>query len=129
MSDEGGDRILNLVGVGLVVFVLLALGAVVLAGSFGASGGSDVEAPQVNWTAERINDTHIRLIHGGGPPVQINNLIVTVGKTDRGIRRQREIYGGEGFVVPAQEGAQVSLYWKPEEEPVRRIRVARWTDI
>lgn len=129
-SDGDGDRILNLVGIGLVVFLALALGALLLAASFGSGGNAgDDEAPAVNWTAERINDTHVRLIHDGGPPVQINDLIVVVGKTDRGIRRDRQIYSGEGFVVPAQDGAQVGLYWKPEEEPIRRIRMAVWTDI
>jgi hypothetical protein len=125
-----GDRILNLVGIGLVVFLAIALGALLLAGSFGSGGDAgDDEAPAVNWTADRVNETHVRLVHDGGPAVQINNLIVVVGKTDRGVRRERWLYSGEGFVVPAQEGATVGLYWKPEEEPIRRVRMARWTEI
>jgi hypothetical protein len=126
-GDADGDRILNFVGIALVVFLVLAVGAVVLAGSFGASGGSDTDPPEANWSVERINGTHVELIHEGGPPVQINDLIVVVGKTDRGIRRERMIYDGEGFAVPVQQGSSLGLYWKPEEEPIRRVLLKQWS--
>lgn len=129
MTDgEGdGDRILDLVGVGLVVLLVAGLGVVVLAGMSGSGGGEQFR-PEANWSVDRVNDTHVRIVHEGGDAVQADDLIVVVGKVDRGIRRQKILQKGEGLVVAVPRNESVVLYWKAGEAK-RRVTLARWDRI
>jgi hypothetical protein len=129
MSENGdGDRILNLAGLALVGFLVIAVGVFVLAGGFAQSDASDRTAPRANWSTERVNDTHVRLVHAGGDPIQADDLIVVVGSTDRGIRKTERLVVGESITVAAPRNEKVVLYWKGEEYG-RRVKLGSWDRI
>jgi hypothetical protein len=127
-GDGDGDRILDLVGIAFAAFFVIAVAVFLLAAGFAVGGGDGVEPPQANWTAERINDTHIRITHVGGEPVQANDLIAVVGKTERAIRYDRTLVNGASITVAAPTTERVVLYWNPGET-VRRKQLASWAPI
>jgi len=95
-----GDRLLNLAGGALLVFVL---GTVVLVGYLVATGvptesGDDGAA---NWTVERVNDTHVTVEHAGGPPVQAADVVVSVDNNERQTGWSGRVVQGESATVRA----------------------------
>lgn len=103
-----GDTMLNLVGAGLVV--ALVVGLVVVGLSF-AGGSSETEAPQVDWTVERINDTAIRVTHDGGDPVRTDELTVRVESFRRETDFTDPVTESESTVVQASDDSLVRIVW------------------
>lgn len=81
MIDDG-DRLLDLFGVVLVVFIIVSVGILVLA-AMNAPSQQSANEPNVNWTLQRINATHVQISHDGGDPVSSSELIVTVDGIER----------------------------------------------
>lgn len=106
---EDGDRLLNLVGVLLAVGIVAAVGVLLLS----AASAPDRRAapPETDWTLERVNDTHARIAHAGGEPVDTDDLVVLVNRYERSIDWERRLTRGEGGVVQAGPSQSVRLYW------------------
>ncbi|MFB6138850.1 MAG: type IV pilin [Halosimplex sp.] len=105
-----GDTALNLVGAAIVAAVVVG---VVVVGLNIAGGASDVDAPDVNWTVERINDTAVRVTHAGGDPVRTDELAVRVESYRRKTDWTDPVTEGESTVVQASEGSTVRIVWSP----------------
>lgn len=106
-----GDRLLNLAGAGLALFVL---GTIVLVGFLVATGQPPSEGepvPEVNWTVERVNDSHVRVTHAGGPPVDARNLTVTVDGAERSTGWSGQVVQGRSATLSAERDAVVRVFY------------------
>jgi len=101
---------LNLVGAAIVVAVVVGL---VVVGLNIAGGSGDTDAPEVNWTVERINDTAVRVTHAGGDPVRTDDLTVRVESYRRATDWTDPVTESESTVVQASEGSTVRIVWSP----------------
>jgi len=123
MSDEtGGDRLLSLVGVGLVAAVVIALGVVAVAIAAGPSGGGLVDA---DLAIERVNDTHAKIVHDGGEPVDTENLVVTVDSYERPVAMPPVLIEGDEVVFPLRDDQGARLVYdegRNEREVLARLR-------
>lgn len=121
MGDD--DRLLDYLGVFVAVTLLLMVGALVLAFA-GAPGDRTAEAPGAEWSLERVNDTHVRVVHAGGRPVPADRLVVTVD----GYRRRPTWSGlvsrGDATLVRAGTDLLVRLYWTTDRGD--RVLLATW---
>lgn len=104
---EDGDRILDLVGVALVVGVVIAVGVVAL----NFDPPSEEQPPEANWTIERVNDSHVRVTHTGGEPVRTDELRVTVDSIKRDTDWSDPVAEGDITAVDASPGAMVRVVW------------------
>ncbi|PSQ43836.1 hypothetical protein BRD17_05340 [Halobacteriales archaeon SW_7_68_16] len=121
MLDDG-DRILDLVGIALVLALVAALGVVAL--NFNPPESETV--PEANWTIERLNDSHVRVTHAGGDPVRTENLYVTVDSIERRTGYQDPVTPGVNATVPASTGSMVRVVWnggRGERQIMARKRV------
>lgn len=125
-AESGGDRLLTLFGVALAGFIVVGLVGVVIAGLGGPSDRA-ANAPEAEWTLERVNDSHVRVVHAGGDAVPAEDLVVTVD----GVRRRASWDGvvseGDPGVVHADRGTVVQLYWT--NEVGERVKLQDWTDM
>ncbi|WP_123539337.1 hypothetical protein [Halosimplex salinum] len=103
-----GDTMLNLVGAGLVAALLVGL---LVVGLNFAGGASENEAPDVEWSVERINDTAVRVSHAGGEPVRAEEVRVTVDSVAGQTDWPDPITEGDSAVVQASEGSLVRVVW------------------
>lgn len=108
MLDDG-DRILTLVGIGLVTLVLAGIGVSILAATTGPTGA---EPPNAEWRLDRVNDSFIQITHAGGDPVPAEELIVTVEGYERSVTWSGQVADGDSTIVRATENNAVHLYWK-----------------
>jgi hypothetical protein len=105
---EDGDRLLTLVGVGLFLLIALAVSVVAL-GAMNPSPGE--ETPEVEWSLERVNETHVSIVHGGGDPIPVAELTVTVGGRERRVSWSGTVTEGDAGTFLAEENDVVRLYW------------------
>ena len=84
MIDD--DRLIDVVGVVLVVLIVLALAVIFIAGATAPSRDLG-EPPDANWTIERVSDRDVNVTHSGGEPVAASDLIVSVAGVERGAGR------------------------------------------
>lgn len=120
MLDDG-DRILTLVGIGLVLFLLSAIGVVVLAAMAGPMGA---EPPNAQWRLERMNDSVVRITHAGGETVAASELVVTVDGFERDITWSGRIEPGDAGRLQATESSSIHLYWDGGRGD--RVSLATW---
>jgi hypothetical protein len=128
MSDESdGDRLLTLVGVGLVVAIVVALGFVAIGFTVGSSGPQAPDAAE-NLTLERVNDTHGKIVHGGGEPIETENLVLAVDSYDREQLTQRMprlVVEGDEIVFDIRDDQVARLVYdlgRGDQEIVARLR-------
>lgn len=126
MSDESdSDRLLNIVGVGIVVAIVIALGVVAVGFTLGSSGDGLTDA---DLGLERVNDTHGKIVHGGGEPVETENLVLTVDSYERpGLTRTMPpvIVEGDEVVFEIRDDQSARLVYdlgRNEREIVGRLR-------
>lgn len=105
---EDGDAVLNLVGVVLVVGLLAAGGVVAL----NFTPQDDEEAPDADWSFERVNDSTIRVTHAGGDPVREEPLRVTVDGVGRSTTWDDPVVPNDSALVQAPEGTMVRVVWQ-----------------
>ena len=91
---------LNLAGGALLVFVV---GTLALVGFLVATGvpTDSTDAAAANWSVDRVNDTHVRVEHAGGPPVQANEVTVSVDNNQRRTGWSGRVVQGESATVRA----------------------------
>jgi hypothetical protein len=106
---EDGDRILDLVGAALGVGILVAL--VVLALNFSPPADGLNEAPETNWTVERVNDTYVAVTLSDGGPVRTDELRVTVDSVARNTNWSDPVNPDESTLVIAGDGTMVRVVW------------------
>lgn len=110
LTRMDGDTMLNLVGAAIVVAVV---GGLVVVGLNIAGGSGGVDAPDVNWTVERVDDTAVRITHAGGEPVRTDDLTVRVESYRRATDWSDPVSESESTVVQASEGSTVRIVWSP----------------
>jgi hypothetical protein len=124
VSDEdGGDRLLTLFGVALALFIVVGVVGVVIAGMSGPSGDA-AAAPEVDWSFERVNASHVRLVHRGGPGVPASDLVVTADGVRRRVSWTGVVSEGDAGLVRADRGVLVQLYWTTDTG--ERVKLAAW---
>lgn len=119
---EDGNRILDLVGLALVLGVVVAVGVVAL--NFAPPEGDG--APDADWTVERVNDSAVRITHAGGEPVRTDEIRVTVDSLERDADWTDPVTADESTTVPANEGSLVRVVWnggRGDREVMARERV------
>ena len=121
MIDD--DRLLDVVGVVVVAFIVLAVAVLILAGVT-APSRQPAEPPEANWTIERVDEGHVNVTHAGGEPVDATKLVVSVAGVERTPGRSDVITEGESLQVPARSGQHVQLFWV-ESRDERRL-LAEW---
>ncbi|MFC7098637.1 hypothetical protein [Halobaculum marinum] len=112
----------------LVVVVALAAASVATLGYVAATDGDDGAEPmrEVAWSVERANDTHVRVVHSGGPVVPSADLRVTVdGIERRPAWSATTLAEGDAGTVRADPGSRVTLLW--DRSRVDTVVLARWT--
>jgi hypothetical protein len=122
-TGSGGDRLLNLLGVVVALFVVVGLVGVVLAGLGGPSTDA-ADAPDAAWTLDRVNGSHVRIVHAGGDAVPASDLVVTVDGVRRRVSWDGVVEEGDAGVVRADRGLIVQLYWT--NEVGERIKLRGW---
>lgn len=104
------DRKLDVAGVALGVIVLLSLGLL----AFGAAQiepGPSENRPDVEWSVERVNATHVQIAHGGGDTMYADELSITIDGRDRPTPFDGAIRPNDTATVVASTGAEVRLHW------------------
>jgi hypothetical protein len=122
MIDDG-DRLLNLFGVAIALFIVVGVVGVVVAGLGGPSTDA-ADAPDSNWSLERLNDSHVQLSHRGGDPVPAEDLVVTADGVRRRVSWSGVVTAGESGVVRADRGVVVQLYWTTATG--ERVKLRTW---
>lgn len=107
MTEEG-DRLLRLIGAGVVLFIVVAVGLLVLAA---ANAPPESDAPRANWSIERVNASYTRIVHEGGDPIAAEDVVVTVDGYERSVTWSGRLTEGAAGVFRAREGQMVRLYW------------------
>ncbi|MFB6161594.1 MAG: hypothetical protein ABEJ61_10540 [Haloferacaceae archaeon] len=124
---DDGDRVLDLVGAALAATILVSVGLLAFSAAT-APTGAPADAPSADWSLDRTNETHVRIVHVGGEPVAARSLVVTVGGTDRRVDGwSGTVARGDGGVVRALAGEVVRLYWTTDDG--ERVRLASWNAI
>lgn len=121
MIDD--DRLIDVVGVVVVVFIVLALAVLLLAGAT-APSRQPAEPPQANWTIERVAVGQVNVTHAGGEPVNASKLVVSVAGVERSPGRSDVLTEGESLSVPARSGQHVQLFWVESRD--ERALLAEW---
>lgn len=121
MTDA--ERLLDLGGLVIGLTILLMVGVLAIAFVEAPSGGA-TGGPPTEWTAERVNDTHVRITHAGGEPVAADRLVVGVGGYDRRVTWNGTVSEGDSGVVRAGPDRVVQLYWITEQG--ERVRLEDW---
>lgn len=106
------DRKLDLLGVVLVLFVVLGV-ALAVFGALDIAGQDGGETPSVNFTADRINDTHVAIVHDGGDVVRGDELTFTIKGRDivAASPFPPSVREGDAAVLRANDGDTVRVYW------------------
>ncbi|MFB6138531.1 MAG: hypothetical protein ABEJ42_09395 [Halobacteriaceae archaeon] len=121
---EDPDRALDAVGVFLAVGLLVGGGVAVLAAMNADTLAAD--PPDASWRLERVNESHARIVHAGGEPVETEALSVIVVRYERPVNWTGALFEGDGGVVRAHVGESVSLVWDGGRGDT--VRLARWPD-
>ncbi|PSQ64893.1 MAG: hypothetical protein BRD24_08955 [Halobacteriales archaeon SW_9_67_24] len=108
MAEEG-DRLLNVIGIGLVV----ALVGVIVVGVVIAVNvpANRVDPPDGEWSFRQANETHVRITHDAGESVDGAALVVTVDGYSRHPSWSEAVTPGETVAIEASRGQVVRLYW------------------
>lgn len=117
------DRITSAIGIGLVLFIIAAMGVVILAG-MSAPAPESMELPNANWTVQRVNDSYVQLSHAGGEPVPGSALAVSVDGIERPMVWTGQVEEGETGLVSATTGQTVRLYWISGRDD--RVLLEQW---
>lgn len=111
MSDSGdGDRLLNIFGGVLLLFLLVGVIVIILAAANGPYQQPG-DVPETDWRGERINETHVRLTLTDGEALETDSLVVTVSGTEVEPAWSDRLAVGDSTVVRAESGSVVRIYW------------------
>jgi FlaG/FlaF family flagellin (archaellin) len=117
MADDGdGDRLITLVLVGLVVAILLMVGALVITAQYVQEESG--AAPDTEWELTRLNASHVRITHVGGEPVAASSLSVTVdGVPVHPAWSEGTVTEGDSVEIRVgTEASRLTLLWQHTEQ-------------
>lgn len=114
-ADRGdGDRLINLILLGLVVFLLGSVAVLAVSITFVQEESGAVPAAELELT--RINDSHVRITHSSGERVRTANLSVTVDGVPVDARWSATVLReGEYGIVRVGDGHRLTLLWRHSE--------------
>lgn len=116
------DRKLDVIGVVLVLAIVLGVGLAVFDAIEISEGGGE-PTPELNFTVERINDSHLRLEHAGGDTVRGRELVLTIDGRER-VPQDRfppSVSEGDGAIVQIDEGHTLRVYWTGDRATRERL--------
>lgn len=108
LDDE--DQLLNLLGVILILFIISSVAFLVFTATDTSPSQQETD-PEVNWTLERLNATHVQITHGGGDSVVVENLSVTVNGRPRPVSWSGRLMNGDIGKFRSERGDVIRLYW------------------
>lgn len=117
------DTLLTLAGVGAVGLVVVGLSVAGLAAITADDRGDG--APDAEWSFERVNDSHVRVAHAGGDPVEPAELIVSVDGYRQNIAWDGAVTEGDGATLRVSDGQVLRVYWVGTDQRVR-TQLAQW---
>lgn len=123
---DSDDRILDVIGLLVVLGVLAGIGILVFFGGNTGPANPQPEAPDANWSAARLNATHVQVGHVGGESVDAADLVVTVGGEERPVTWNGTVDRGQTGVVRGANGTEVTLYWTGDPR-ADRMELDSWT--
>lgn len=104
-----GDRLLDAVG---IVLVLAVVASLLFVGMMVVDPPENThDEPTTDWTLQRENDTHVRIVHAGGESVHADDLMVTVDGDRQTVTASGRVNEGDALVVAAEPGSNIELYW------------------
>lgn len=105
------DRKLDVLGVLLAIGIVLGVGLAVF-GALEISDGGGEPTPEVNFSVDRVNDTHVRLVHAGGDTVRAEELVLTIdGREVPPQEFPASVSEGDETVVQVDAGQTLRVYW------------------
>lgn len=116
------DRKLDVAGVVFAIAIVLGFG-LALFGAFEIADGGGEPTPELNFTVERINDSHVRLVHAGGDTVRGEELILNIDGRERVPSQPfpTAVSEGEGTIVEVGEGHTLRVYWTGDRGTRERL--------
>jgi len=117
------DTLLTLAGVGVVGLVVVGLSVAGLAAVTADERGGG--APDAEWSFERVNDSHVRIAHAGGDPVEPAELIISVDGYRQNVEWGGAVTEGDAVTVRVSDGQVVRVYWTGTDQRVR-TQLAQW---
>lgn len=124
-DDEDDDRLITLILVGLVLLILVMLGALIITAQYvQEESGAD---PDTEWELTRINESYVQIVHAGGEPVSASSLSVTVDgvPADAAWPAERVTEGASVEIWVGTEASRITLLWQHTEQD--RDVLKRWT--
>lgn len=120
-----GDTLLTVGGAAIVGFLVVGLVVGALAAATAPQRGADV--PDAEWSLDRVNETHVRIVHAGGEAVPASELLVAVESYERQPAWTGSVSEGDATVVQAAADQTVRVYWlRPDSARNVRDQLAQW---
>lgn len=106
------DRKLDVLGVVLAILVVAGIGLAVF-GALDIANEGPGATPSVNFTADRINDTHVEIVHDGGDVIRGDEIVFTLNGGDRLAASPfpPSVREGDSAVLRADPGDTVRVHW------------------
>jgi hypothetical protein len=97
----------------VILLLLVASVAVIIVATPEVADTPD--APDSNWSIDRVNESYVTISHDGGAPIERRNLTVIVEEYPRPTRWSGEdrdlVREGDSTTVQVSEDQDVALYW------------------
>ena len=123
MGDDG-DRILNVVGVLLVLTLVSSLYLVISIGMDPSQSQPDSPTPDTEWRLEHANESSIKLVYTGGDSISGESLSVTVDGRSKSLSLSGRLSKGDAALVKAKRGQVIRLYWQGQNR--NRTLLRQW---
>lgn len=106
----GADRKLDLLGVVLGVVILLSVGLLVYSAVSGPAEDR-FQPPDANWSVERVNDSHVEVVHAGGDPVRAERIAISVNGRERPTPFEGQVREGDAALLTVSPDQSVEIAW------------------
>jgi len=114
--------------IAVVIVLLVGYGTVSIGLSATSGGDSADDAPDATWNLSRVNDSHVRLTHGGGQPIPASRLSLSVNGTTRYPDWNfKVVTDGDSGTFQASCGSSIVLFW--QRQATGQVPLDRWNDI
>ena len=123
-------ELIDAFGVGILILLVASVAVIIVSAPDVAN---TPEAPDSDWSLERVNSTHVVVHHQRGEPVAKDNLTVIVDEYPRtakwsGNASGRYVREGSSAVFEVGEGQDVAVYWTGVDTVRREVLVQSNTE-
>jgi hypothetical protein len=129
--DEDADDGPWLALIAVVIVLLVAYGAVAIALSVSSGTNPAADAPDAQWNLNRINETHVELVHAGGEQVPKSQISLSVNGTTRYPEWRggniKLIMTGDTGTLQASPGSSIVLVWQLSSTD--HVVLDRWENV